>query len=136
VAALCFEAVAGLFMLCRWVTLTREIAVGPGWIAWRPRLTSLWRVLPFAELVSTIDAHWPRRDGVRLTRADGSSLRLRPAELAAGISPELSVQLAAHPAATHAFLDALQKAAAATSGQPAQSAAVSVRNPRRPAARS
>jgi hypothetical protein len=46
------------------------------------------------QLVSTIDLKWPRRTGVRLSRADGCGLRLRPAGLAAGRGPTLAPQLA------------------------------------------
>lgn len=65
-----------------------------------------------ADVVSTIDLLWPGRRGVRLSRADGSGLRLRPADLAACIGPALAPQLAEHPAATAEFLEALQEASA------------------------
>lgn len=110
VVALCFEVIAGVAVLACWVTLTRAMAVGSGWIAWRPRFARRWRVLALADVVSTIDLQWPRRSGVRLSRFDSSGLRLRPAELAAGISPGLAQQLAEHPAATAEFLRALQRA--------------------------
>ncbi len=112
------DALAGpTLQLSCWVTLTRVITVGSGWIAWRPRFTWQWRVLAPADVVSTIDLQWPRRRGVRLSRADSSGLRLRPAELAAGIGPELARQLAEHPAATAEFLEALQEAPPAASDQ-------------------
>jgi hypothetical protein len=108
VVALCFEVVAAASILCCWLTLTRTMILGSGWLAWRPRLDQQWRVLPLAELVSTIDSQWPRRSGVRLSRADGSGLRIRNAELAAGLAGPLGRQIAEHPAATPDFLAALQ----------------------------
>jgi hypothetical protein len=107
VVALVFEAVAALVILCCWVTLTRAVAVGPGWLAWRPRPARRWRILPLADVVSTIDLQWPRRNGVRLSRADGTGLRLRTPELAAGLGATASSQLAGHPAATAEFLTAV-----------------------------
>lgn len=81
------EAAAALMVLCCWVTLTRTVAAGPGWLAWRPQLTRRWRILALADVVSTIDLQWPRRTGVRLSRADGTGLRLRNPELATGLGP-------------------------------------------------
>jgi DivIVA domain-containing protein len=107
VVALVFEAVAALVILCCWVTLTRVVAAGPGWLAWRPRLARRWRILPLADVVSTIDLQWPRRNGVRLSRADGTGLRLRAPELAVGLGATASAQLAEHPAATAEFLMAV-----------------------------
>ena len=107
VVALVFGATAALVILCCWVTLTRTVAAGPGWLAWRPRLTRRWRILPLADVVSTIDLQRPRRTGVRLSRADGTGLRLRNPELAAGLGAAASVQLAEHPAATAEFLAAV-----------------------------
>jgi len=57
--------------------------------------------------VSTIDLQRPRRTGVRLSRADGTGLRLRNPELAAGLGAAASAQLAEHPAATAEFLAAV-----------------------------
>jgi hypothetical protein len=105
--ALVFEAVAALVILCCWVTLTRTVVAGAGWLAWRPRLTRRWRMLPLAEVVSTIDLQWPRRNGVRLSRAKGTGLRLRKPELAAGLGAAASAQLAEHPAATAEFVAAV-----------------------------
>jgi DivIVA domain-containing protein len=107
VVALVFEAVAALVISCCWVTLTRAVAAGPGWLAWRPRLARRWRILPLADVVSAIDLQWPRRKGVRLSRADGTGLRLRAPELAAGLGATASAQLAGHPAATAEFLAAV-----------------------------
>ena len=105
--ALVLEALAALVILCCWVTLTRTVAAGPGWLAWRPRLTRRWRILPSAHVVSTIDLQWPRRNGVRLSRADGTGLRLRNPELATGLGATASAQLAEHPAANAEFLAAV-----------------------------
>jgi hypothetical protein len=107
VTALVFEATAILMILCCWVTLTRTVAAGHGWLAWRPRLTRRWRMLPLADVVSTIDLQWPRRTGVRLSRADGTGLRLRNSELAAGLGATARAQLAEHPATTAEFLTAV-----------------------------
>jgi hypothetical protein len=104
VVTLVYEAVATVVILCCWVTLTRTVAAGPGWLAWRPRLTRRWRMLPLADVVSTIDLQWPSRTGVRLSRADGTGLRLRDRELAAGLGATARAQLAEHPAATPEFL--------------------------------
>jgi DivIVA domain-containing protein len=54
-----------------------------------------------------IDLQWPRRNGVLLSRADGTGLRLRNPELAAGLGATASAQLAGHPAATAEFLTAV-----------------------------
>ncbi len=113
VVALVFEAAAALVILCCWVTLTRAVAAGPGWLAWRPRLARRWRILPLADVVSTIDLQWPRRNGVLLSRADGTGLRLRNPELAAGLETAASAQLAGHPAATAEFLTAVNPASRA-----------------------
>lgn len=107
VVVLVSEAVAAVAILCCWVTLSRTVVVGPGWLAWQPRLTRRWRILPLADVVSTIDLQWPRRQGVRLSRADGSGLRLRNPELAAGLGAAAGPQLAEHPAATAEFLTAV-----------------------------
>jgi hypothetical protein len=64
-------------------------------------------MLPLAHVVSTIDMQWPHRNGVRLSRADGTGLRLRNPELAAGLGATASAQFAEHPAATAEFLAAV-----------------------------
>lgn len=107
VVGLVSEAAVAVAILCCWVTLSRTVVVGPGWLAWQPRLTRRWRILPLADVVSTIDLQWPRRQGVRLSRADGSGLRLRNPELAAGLGAAAGPQLAEHPAATAEFLTAV-----------------------------
>lgn len=107
VVALALAAVAAWVILCCWVTLTRTVAAGRGWLAWRPRLTRRWRMLPLADVVSTIDLQWPDRNGVRLIRADGTGLRLRNRELAAGLGAAARAQLAEHPAVTAEFLAAV-----------------------------
>jgi len=109
VVVLCFEALAAASVFCCWLTLTRTVMIGSGWIAWRPRMHRRWRILPLSELVSTIDTQWPRRSGVRLSRADGSGVRIRNREVGAGLAAPLGQQLAEHPAATPDFLAALRR---------------------------
>jgi hypothetical protein len=98
VVTLVFEALVAALLTAVWATLSRSVAVGETWVAWHPRGVRRWRVLDFADVVSGIDMAWPRRSGIRLSRADGGGLRLRAPELAAHTGAALRERLAAHPA--------------------------------------
>jgi hypothetical protein len=98
VVTLVLEALVAALLTAVWATLSRSVAVGETWVAWHPRGARRWRVLDFADVVSAIDLVWPPRPGVRLSRADGGGLRVRPAELAADTGAALRRRLASHPA--------------------------------------
>jgi hypothetical protein len=99
-----------IWLALRWRRETRTIAVGPTWIAWRSRLALSWRVLPFSEVVSTMQLPGQRPEyGMRLSRADGTALRLRLSDLfpnsssaslggVSDVGAVLKAQLAEHPA--------------------------------------
>jgi hypothetical protein len=110
VVAAVFEAATLLVTWCSWSTLTRAVVVGEGWLAWRPRSARRWRTLALFEVVSMTDQRWQsRHSGVRLSRANGGGVFLRQGELDQGIGWALGAQLAEHPAATPAALEALRR---------------------------
>ena len=99
VVTLVFGVLVATVLLGFWMTLSRTVAVGEGWVAWRPRLVRQWRILRLADLVSTIDLRWPARTGVRMSRVDGTGIHLRAPELSQGLGSVLSAELLGHPAA-------------------------------------
>lgn len=50
---------------------------------------------------------WPSRQGVRMSRTDGSGLRIRNPEPAASLAAAIGPQLAEHQAASAEFLTEL-----------------------------
>ena len=109
VVVLVFGVLVATVLLGFWMTLSRTVAVGEGWVAWRPRLARQWRILRLADLVSTIDLRWTARTGVRMSRVDGTGMHLRAPELTQGLGSVLSAELLGHPAA-RAELDAVLSA--------------------------
>lgn len=86
-----------LLGLAAWSRSARRLAVGPGWVAWRPRGFRRWRILSFGDIAST----WSRSarvPGLTLKRADGTGVLVRFRELTHDVQIALDQQLSSHPA--------------------------------------
>jgi hypothetical protein len=91
---LAIATVVGLIcvvLVAAWTRMNRQVIIGADWIAWRPRVTTRWYVLPYTQVVS-LTVRQPNRltpELVRLRRADGRGIGLRPEEIRAGAGQPL-----------------------------------------------